>query len=89
MTLEHVRVILESTQGEMCEQEAANELTCEWMVHPGFPCDTEQGGCGTGPDDFSQDAARRHEFDLLRSDEVRELFKLRRVRLSPFRESLK
>lgn len=38
--------------------------TCELMVHPGYRTGSK-GGCGTGPDEFSQSADREYEMDIL------------------------
>nr|XP_039271867.1 carbohydrate deacetylase-like [Styela clava] len=40
---------------------------CELMVHPGFRCAGEEGGCGQGPDDFSRSKYREHEMAVLRN----------------------
>lgn len=39
-----------------------HEVT-EWMVHPGFP--SEEGGCGTPPDNFARSKDRLHEYNFL------------------------
>uniref|UniRef100_A0A3P8WMB3 Carbohydrate deacetylase n=1 Tax=Cynoglossus semilaevis TaxID=244447 RepID=A0A3P8WMB3_CYNSE len=35
------------------------------VVHPGYSSHPQQGGCGEGPDDFSQSADRQHELSML------------------------
>ncbi|CAC5397092.1 Carbohydrate deacetylase [Mytilus coruscus] len=37
---------------------------CEFMVHPGYRTEQE-GGCGCGPDDFSQSHYRENELNIL------------------------
>ncbi|PWA16028.1 hypothetical protein CCH79_00019361 [Gambusia affinis] len=49
-------------------------VTVELMVHPGYPSHPDEGGCGEGPDDFSQSAEREHELNMLRSPSVLELY---------------
>jgi predicted glycoside hydrolase/deacetylase ChbG (UPF0249 family) len=38
---------------------------CEFMVHPGYPCVGNQGGCGQGPDEFACSTEREHELNVL------------------------
>lgn len=40
-------------------------LSAELMVHPGYPSLPRKGGCGQGPDDFSQSLDRQHELGVL------------------------
>ncbi|KAK3538475.1 hypothetical protein QTP86_004657 [Hemibagrus guttatus] len=46
--------------------ESYRPITAELMVHPGYPSFPLQGGCGEGPDDFSQSSDRLHELNTLR-----------------------
>lgn len=61
-------------------------LTAELMVHPGYPSVPEQGGCGEGPDDFSQSAERLHELHVLRQPAVAQLYSQQGVTLCAFRD---
>ncbi|XP_066459610.1 carbohydrate deacetylase isoform X2 [Eleutherodactylus coqui] len=38
----------------------------ELMAHPGYPSVVSEGGCGQGPDDFSQSWERLHEMKILK-----------------------
>lgn len=61
-------------------------LSAELMVHPGYPSNPQEGGCGQGPDDFSQSAERQHELDVLTQPAVRTLFGQQGVQLCAFRD---
>ncbi|XP_027890759.1 carbohydrate deacetylase [Xiphophorus couchianus] len=61
-------------------------VTAELMVHPGYPSHPDEGGCGEGPDDFSQSAEREHELNMLRSPSVLELYCQEGVQLCGFRD---
>ena len=55
----------------------------ELMCHPGFPSDSNVGGCGTGhPDEFSQSIERQNEFDVLSSKKMKIFFEKYNVQLS-------
>ncbi len=59
--------------------------TVELMVHPGYPCDpiNEVGGCGCGPDDFSQSQDRLHEMHVLTSFDVLNFYRQQGYKLVP------
>uniref|UniRef100_A0A3B3XDQ6 Carbohydrate deacetylase n=1 Tax=Poecilia mexicana TaxID=48701 RepID=A0A3B3XDQ6_9TELE len=61
-------------------------ITAELMVHPGYPSHPDEGGCGEGPDDFSQSTEREHELNMLRSPSVLELYCQEGVQLCGFRD---
>ena len=65
LTLQHLRTVL-STITSSC-----SPVTIELMVHPGYPNTVSDGGCGAGPDNFSQDKSRRWELEFLISDELK------------------
>ena len=56
--------------------------SCELMVHPGYPC--KSGGCGQGPDDFSQSADRLHEMNIIQSEELFLFYKENNIQLIPY-----
>lgn len=56
------------------DQFAAYSLVCELMVHPGKRTGNE-GGCGNGPDDFSQSSDRELEMAVLMSKEMQDFYK--------------
>ncbi|XP_028400315.1 carbohydrate deacetylase-like [Dendronephthya gigantea] len=48
---------------------------CEFMVHPGYPCFGNQGGCGEGPDEFARSEEREHELNVLCDSELKRILK--------------
>ncbi|KAF0033338.1 carbohydrate deacetylase [Scophthalmus maximus] len=61
-------------------------VTAEFMVHPGYPSRPQEGGCGEGPDDFSQSADRQHELSLLTDPSLQSLYSQQRVQLCAFKD---
>ncbi|XP_028312476.1 carbohydrate deacetylase [Gouania willdenowi] len=61
-------------------------VTAELMVHPGYPSQPQQGGCGEGPDDFSQSVDRQHELSVLSDPRVLTLYNQLRVQLCAFKD---
>ncbi|XP_029961638.1 carbohydrate deacetylase [Salarias fasciatus] len=61
-------------------------VTAELMVHPGYPSQPLEGGCGEGPDEFSQSAERQHELSVLTAPAVLELYGQQGVQLCAFRD---
>ncbi|XP_034546951.1 carbohydrate deacetylase [Notolabrus celidotus] len=61
-------------------------VTAELMVHPGYPSLPQQGGCGEGPDDFSQSADRQHELSVLSDPALLDLYRQERVQLCAFKD---
>ncbi|XP_074641541.1 carbohydrate deacetylase-like [Tubulanus polymorphus] len=51
-----------------------NQVTCELMVHPGYPAISSDAGCGDGPDTFAMSVEREHEMRILRSDDMFEFY---------------
>ena len=58
--------------GEMKDQRG---VTVELMVHPGYPSEADDLGCGTGADDFACSPARKHELDVLTCKSMLEWYK--------------
>ncbi|XP_028852674.1 carbohydrate deacetylase [Denticeps clupeoides] len=58
--------------------------TAELMVHPGYPSRPGQGGCGQGPDDFSQSEDRQHELETLKDPDLLDFYKQRGIHLCTF-----
>lgn len=48
---------------------------CEFMVHPGYACVGNQGGCGEGPDEFACSTEREHELKVLCDSELKRILK--------------
>lgn len=61
-------------------------ITAELMVHPGYPSRPQEGGCGEGPDDFSQSDDRQHELNVLTHPSVLALYRQQRVQLCSFKD---
>ncbi|KAJ8286204.1 hypothetical protein GJAV_G00035750 [Gymnothorax javanicus] len=70
----------------MGAQSPRRPITVELMVHPGYPSDPNQGGCGEGPDEFSQSQERRHELDTLMDPQLQAFYKQERVLLCAFKD---
>lgn len=51
---------------------SGEDVVCELMVHPGDVTPREEGGCGSGPDNFAMSADREHETNLLSSCRLRD-----------------
>ncbi|NWS86795.1 YDJC deacetylase, partial [Toxostoma redivivum] len=60
--------------------------TIELMVHPGYPSVPPVGGCGEGPDDFSQSWERLHELQTLIKPELQSHYKSRNIQLCSFKD---
>lgn len=61
-------------------------VTAELMVHPGYSSHPQEGGCGEGPDDFSQSADRQHELSVLTDPALFSLYSQERVQLCAFKD---
>lgn len=76
---------------ERCLQKfASDEISnsAELMCHPGYPSEMPIGGCGTGqPDEFSCSFDRQHEFDVLFSDEFKQLLTKYHIRLGTYADT--
>ncbi|KAL2091890.1 hypothetical protein ACEWY4_011688 [Coilia grayii] len=61
-------------------------ITAELMVHPGHPSRPQEGGCGQGPDDFSQSEDRQHELETLTDPSLLAYYKQESIQLCAFRD---
>nr|XP_056715180.1 carbohydrate deacetylase [Euleptes europaea] len=61
-------------------------VTIELMTHPGYPSVPPVGGCGEGPDDFSQSWERLHELETLKNPELQSHYKTRNIQLCAFKD---
>ncbi|XP_006640171.2 carbohydrate deacetylase isoform X1 [Lepisosteus oculatus] len=61
-------------------------LTMELMVHPGYPSLPLEGGCGEGPDDFSQSSDRQHEMETLKDPRLLKFYKETKIQLCAFKD---
>ncbi|XP_070760608.1 carbohydrate deacetylase [Enoplosus armatus] len=71
-----------------CSASDSNQpvVTAELMVHPGYPSHPQEGGCGEGPDDFSQSADRQHELSVLRDPSLLAFYGQEKVQLCAFKD---
>ena len=67
------------------KSDGSDVIACELMVHPGYKTG-DVGGCGCGPDDFSQSAHREHEMSILQSKEMKDFYHAERIEIVPFQE---
>ncbi|XP_019641147.1 PREDICTED: carbohydrate deacetylase-like [Branchiostoma belcheri] len=61
-----------------------SHVTCEIMVHPGYPSMLGCGGCGQGPDEFSLSHDRHHEMTVLGDERLKTFYKEEGIELSSF-----
>ncbi|XP_072736693.1 carbohydrate deacetylase [Ciconia boyciana] len=81
--------IVEFTSKAPCPAHATPQsrtVTIELMVHPGYPSVPPVGGCGEGPDDFSQSWERLHELQTLIKPELQSHYKTRNIQLCSFKD---
>ncbi|XP_065274092.1 carbohydrate deacetylase [Emys orbicularis] len=67
------------------QHQQSRTVTIELMVHPGYPTIPPVGGCGEGPDDFSQSWERLHELQTLMNPELQSYYKTRNIQLCAFK----
>lgn len=72
--------------GEMAAVNSDRPVTAELMVHPGYPSHPLEGGCGQGPDDFSQSEDRQHELKTLTDPSLLAYYKQESIQLCAFRD---
>lgn len=68
------------------QPQQSRTVTIELMVHPGYPTIPPVGGCGEGPDDFSQSWERLHELQTLMNPELQSYYKTRNIQLCAFKD---
>ncbi|KAG8455913.1 hypothetical protein GDO86_001924 [Hymenochirus boettgeri] len=66
--------------------ESSNSVSIELMTHPGYPSIPEEGGCGEGPDGFSQSRERLHELEVLKSTSLWSFFLGYGIELCSFKD---
>lgn len=69
-----------------CSDQEIRTVTIELMTHPGYPSVPPVGGCGEGPDDFSQSWERLHELETLKNPELQSHYKTRNIQLCAFKD---
>lgn len=70
----------------LCAPDSYRPITAELMVHPGYPSFPLQGGCGEGPDDFSQSSDRLHELKTLRDPVLLSYYQQQGILLCAFND---
>ncbi|XP_062999877.1 carbohydrate deacetylase [Elgaria multicarinata webbii] len=70
----------------LCPEQEARAVTIELMTHPGYPSLPPVGGCGEGPDEFSQSWERLHELETLTDAELQSHYKTRNIQLCAFKD---
>ena len=83
MTLEHLESALLSIKNKHLNN-STSPLTFELMTHPGYCSIPGSGGCGDGPDDFSQSKEREHEMHVLRSKEWKQVLETQKMNLCSY-----
>ena len=67
--------------------DSGQPITCELMTHPGYAC-KGPGGCGDGPDNFSESPDREYEKSILESEEMRSFYKASGITLTSYHKCL-
>uniref|UniRef100_T1D6Z1 Carbohydrate deacetylase n=1 Tax=Crotalus horridus TaxID=35024 RepID=T1D6Z1_CROHD len=70
----------------LCPDQGLRTVTLELMTHPGYPSIPPTGGCGEGPDDFSQSWERLHELETLTKPDLQEHYRSRNIQLCAFKD---
>ncbi|KAM8960723.1 carbohydrate deacetylase [Pelodytes ibericus] len=66
--------------------QSSTSVSIEMMTHPGYPSMPHEGGCGEGPDEFSQSVDRLHELEVLRNSSLRNYYNTNSVQLCSFKD---
>uniref|UniRef100_A0A8D0DL88 Carbohydrate deacetylase n=1 Tax=Salvator merianae TaxID=96440 RepID=A0A8D0DL88_SALMN len=75
-----------SSSSFLCLGQEERTVTIELMTHPGYPSVPPTGGCGEGPDDFSQSWERLHELQTLTNAALQSHYESRNIQLCAFRD---
>ncbi|KAF4790356.1 Carbohydrate deacetylase [Turdus rufiventris] len=87
MSVSSIRSAMDSAVQQLRAGAAQSSAgTIELMVHPGYPSVPPVGGCGEGPDDFSQSWERLHELQTLIKPELQSYYKSRNIQLCSFKD---
>ncbi|XP_075710390.1 carbohydrate deacetylase isoform X2 [Rhinoderma darwinii] len=73
-------------QSSLYSQTSDPSTSIELMTHPGYPSVLPDGGCGEGPDDFSQSWERLHEMKILKDPTLHSYYSERGIHLCAFRD---
>ncbi|XP_039580201.1 carbohydrate deacetylase isoform X1 [Passer montanus] len=86
MSVSSVRSAIDSAVLQLSAGAPRSSAAIELMVHPGYPSVPPVGGCGEGPDDFSQSWERLHELQTLIKPELQSHYKSRNIQLCSFKD---
>ncbi|NXA51913.1 YDJC deacetylase, partial [Nothocercus julius] len=90
MSVGNIGSAIDAAVGDFLRQGPArprsSSVSVELMVHPGYPSTPDAGGCGEGPDDFSQSWERLHELQTLMEPELQSHYKTRNIQLCSFKD---
>ncbi|NXD07331.1 YDJC deacetylase, partial [Nothocercus nigrocapillus] len=90
MSVGNISSAIDAAVGDFLRQGSASSqsssVSVELMVHPGYPSAPDAGGCGEGPDDFSQSWERLHELQTLMEPELQSHYKTRNIQLCSFKD---
>ncbi|NWS03678.1 YDJC deacetylase, partial [Motacilla alba] len=87
MSVSSIRSAIDSAMLQLtAKAPQSSTVTIELMVHPGYPSVPPVGGCGEGPDDFSQSWERLHELQTLIKPELQSHYKSRNIQLCSFKD---
>ncbi|XP_044131485.1 carbohydrate deacetylase [Bufo gargarizans] len=73
-------------QSSLYSLTSGSSTSIELMTHPGYPSILSEGGCGEGPDDFSQSWERLHEMKILKDPLLHSSYSERGIQLCAFRD---
>ncbi|XP_040204348.1 carbohydrate deacetylase [Rana temporaria] len=76
----------QSPHSPLCSPHSRTSITIELMTHPGYPSVPPVGGCGEGPDDFSQSWERLHEMEVLKNPLLHNYYSEMGIQLCSFKD---
>ena len=83
MTINHLQHAITAAINEVSGRDRT--LTFELMTHPGYCTLPDSGGCGEGPDDFSQSKDREWEMQVLKSLDWKQVLKTNDIDLVSYK----
>lgn len=75
-----------SSHSSLRSPHSRTSITIELMTHPGYPSVPPVGGCGEGPDDFSQSWERLHEMEVLKNPLLHNYYSEMGIQLCSFKD---
>ncbi|XP_072015583.1 carbohydrate deacetylase-like [Amphiura filiformis] len=86
MTIGHLEQALTAAENKLYGDTTTSPLTFELMTHPGCCTSPGHGGCGGGPDDFSQSKDREYEMSVLRSSDWKKVIATHNMDLGSYKD---